>query len=201
MASGLRELKKQRTRQQLVETAVRLFDQRGYEVTTVGEIAAAVEVSPATFYKYFPSKEDLLFADGSARVELLARALDEPPAGRAPAEALVAAVERLLTSPDWSLTPDSELVPVRARLIASVPALRARALLEIAELQQQWSELLVERHPDELDEVAAAAMTGAVIGAILAVVGQALRTGTTESLTELVHRACSFALSQTARDS
>jgi AcrR family transcriptional regulator len=60
---GLRELKKARTREALLMHALRLFDHQGYDATTLDQVAAAAEVSPRTLYRYFPTKEDLVFAD------------------------------------------------------------------------------------------------------------------------------------------
>jgi len=72
---GLRERKKQRTRELIAETALELFSEHGYQATTVADIAASAEVSERTVFGYFPTKEDILFADHLALEEGLADAL------------------------------------------------------------------------------------------------------------------------------
>ncbi|MGI5488585.1 TetR family transcriptional regulator [Microtetraspora malaysiensis] len=62
--SGLRERKKARTREAILREAFRLFRERGYNATTVEQIAEAAEISPATFFRYFPTKEHLVTLDG-----------------------------------------------------------------------------------------------------------------------------------------
>src|SRR5262245_60278362 len=79
--SGLRERKKQRTRELIAATALDLFGRRGYHATTVAEIAAAADVSERTVFTYFPTKEDLLFADHAVFRDRLAAALADRPAG------------------------------------------------------------------------------------------------------------------------
>src|ERR1044072_7021979 len=63
MEETLRERKKRQTRHLLIRTAIRLFTEQGYEQTTGAQIAAAADVATKTFFNYFPSKEDVLFAD------------------------------------------------------------------------------------------------------------------------------------------
>ncbi|MER7498592.1 TetR family transcriptional regulator [Nonomuraea pusilla] len=75
---GLRERKKARTRETILREAFRLFRERGYNVTTVEQIAEAAEISPATFFRYFPTKEDLVTLD---RFPPLVEALSAQPPG------------------------------------------------------------------------------------------------------------------------
>jgi AcrR family transcriptional regulator len=76
---GLRERKKQRTRETIARAAHELFVDRGYQATTLPEIAEAADVSTRTIFAYFPSKEDILFADLEQMKEALARALADRP--------------------------------------------------------------------------------------------------------------------------
>jgi AcrR family transcriptional regulator len=76
-SGGLRERKKQRTRELIASTALALFSERGYQATTVADVAEAAEVSERTIFGYFATKEDLLFADHLALAQDLGRALEE----------------------------------------------------------------------------------------------------------------------------
>jgi AcrR family transcriptional regulator len=85
---GLRERKKARTRASIREHALRLFREQGHQATTVEQIAAAAEVSPSTFFRYFPTKEDVVLHDDMESLMLEAFARQPPEIG------LVAAVRR-----------------------------------------------------------------------------------------------------------
>src|ERR1700721_1489235 len=86
--TGLAARKKERTRRQLAEAAAELFYERGYAATTVDDIVAAVDVSPRTFFRYFPTKEDLVVALGSTSFDLFLEELRARP----PEESLQEAV-------------------------------------------------------------------------------------------------------------
>jgi AcrR family transcriptional regulator len=129
---SLRQLKKERTRHQLGEAAYDLFRERGYEATTVEEICAAVEVSPRTFFRYYPTKEDVLLdllrvGDASAFVAALA--------ARPPDEALAASLRAAGTALVSQLEADTHRALRLSCLVNSVPAVRSR-LSEIQRLAQ-----------------------------------------------------------------
>src|SRR5207247_11153805 len=91
---GLRERKKQRTRETIARVAHELFVERGYHATTLPDIAEAADVSTRTIFAYFPSKEDILFSDFVLMKQALAQALAERPEGE---EALVTVREFMVS--------------------------------------------------------------------------------------------------------
>jgi AcrR family transcriptional regulator len=123
---GLRERKKQRTRQVIVEAARRLFAERGFEAVPVSEIARAAEVSEATVFNYFPTKEDLFYHRlEEFEDELLASIRD-----RAPGESVLAAFGDFVTVPRGLLAADDpeqvEHLAAITRVITESPSLLAR---------------------------------------------------------------------------
>jgi AcrR family transcriptional regulator len=85
---GLRERKKQQTREKIERVALQLFAERGYDQTTLAEIAEAADVSPRTIFAYFESKEDILFCDEPVMFERLRDTLEQRPAGATTVDAL-----------------------------------------------------------------------------------------------------------------
>ncbi|MBA0050646.1 TetR family transcriptional regulator [Streptomyces sp. AJS327] len=164
--TGLRERKKLRTRRALVDAAVRLIADQGYEATTVAEIAAAADISTRTFFSYFPGKEDILFADIGARVAALVREVSGRRPGETLAESLLNAIEHAVASPGESEFTD-ELPSLRVRLILSSPPLLTRALYWVFDAQRQITVAVVDAYGDEIDEAEASAAVGALIGALV----------------------------------
>jgi AcrR family transcriptional regulator len=85
---GLRERKKQQTRQTIARVALELFAERGYEHTTLAEIADAADVSKRTIFAYFESKEDILFCDEPRFYEQLKETLEQRPEDATTVDAL-----------------------------------------------------------------------------------------------------------------
>jgi AcrR family transcriptional regulator len=86
--SGLRERKKRRTREQIIESAFALFRERGFQGTTIADIAEAAEISPRTFFAYFPSKEAVVFYNFDAILESFQASIAARPAGQSAIDTL-----------------------------------------------------------------------------------------------------------------
>jgi AcrR family transcriptional regulator len=161
---GLRERKKRQTRQAISDTARRLFVERGFERVSVAEVARAADVSEATVFNYFPTKEDLVY-DGLARFE---SDLLEAIRNRATGESVLAAFGRFVLEPRGMLaTPDDdEAAELRAvtRMIAASPALLAREHEIFARNTESLARLLAQetnaRGDDPRPLVAASALIG-----------------------------------------
>ncbi|RZT27810.1 TetR family transcriptional regulator [Kribbella sp. VKM Ac-2569] len=161
--SGLRERKKAKTRAAIQEHALRLFRDQGYAETTVQEIAAAAEISPATFFRYFPTKEDTIVLDrlDPVMIELFR---SQPPELH-PTDALRAAIRQgldVLTPEEWEL--ESE----RQRLVMNAPELRVRMLDQLYEGIELLATLAAERTGRRGDDFAVRAWAGAVVGVVMA---------------------------------
>ncbi|SEG84290.1 DNA-binding transcriptional regulator, AcrR family [Nonomuraea solani] len=193
---GLRERKKQRTRQALIEAALRLFGEKGFEETTLAEIAAQADVSTRTFFSYFAGKEDLVFYDSDERMEMAVGMM----ASREPGESVTDLLQRVVqASFDWATAFGGltyEEAAVRTRLIMTVPALQARALFLLFDSQLRLARALHAAFPDRLTLVEAAAAVGALIGAVkLAVMaGFEQDDRSLEDIWNTAHRAAEVAM-------
>ena len=161
---GLRERKKARTRAALREHALRLFREKGYQNTTVEQIAAAAEVSPSTFFRYFPTKEDLVLQD-DMDVRMI-EAFEHQPPGLGPIAAVRAASREMLAS--YSAA-DMDILRETARLTVTVPEIRARAMDEFARTILVVAEAVAKRAGRSPDELAVRAVAGAIVGVIMSV--------------------------------
>ena len=180
---GLRERKKRQTRAALVDAAARLFAEKGYDKTTVADIAAAADVSTRTFFSYFPAKEDVLFAGTDQRLQAIAEAFDALPAG-SPLEAMHPILEHVLAASDDLSGPD------RLAIVFAKPELQAQALQRLIAAERLIAERLRRAYPDRLDDTLSRAMAGALIGALVgAVLGGIERGDSPHELREQLRRA------------
>jgi AcrR family transcriptional regulator len=157
--AGLRERKKAKTRTAIQAAALHLIERQGYQATTVDQIAERAEVSQSTFFRYFPTKEDVVLHD---RYDPLMLAdFRAQPAELDP----IAALRRTLRSVLGSL-PADELARERQRaiLIFTVPELRARAIDQLASTLKPFAEVVAQRTGRSADDPAVRALTGAVVG-------------------------------------
>ena len=164
---GLRERKKERTRQALITAALELFQERGYDATTIADIAAGADVSTRTFFSYFPSKEEILFADTEDRLQVAFAVIDQRGPDDSPVDVLVRAMAAVFERADRFGQLFDRAVPVRLRMVFSVPAVQGMALQRLLSAQQRLAAHLHAAFPDRLDRVEASAIVGALIGAVV----------------------------------
>jgi AcrR family transcriptional regulator len=150
METGLRERKKQRTREEIAAAAMRLFRERGFDSVTVAEIARAADVSEKTVFNYFPAKEDLVVHRGQEKTAELIAALRETTPGGSVVTQFRRATEELLDAVENE--PVEEIVAI-PRLVMNSHTLRERLFVgweqEAAALAPAIAEVL-ELEPDDL---------------------------------------------------
>jgi len=160
---GLRERKKARTRAAIREHALRLFREQGYDATTVDQIAEAADVSPSTFFRYFPTKEDVVLQDD---LDLLAiGAFEAQPADLSPIAALRAAAKDA-----FGALGEEELARLRetTELSLTIPEVRAAAMDELTRTIDLIAGALARRVGRDPGDFAVRNVAGAVVGVIMA---------------------------------
>lgn len=163
---GLRERKKQRTREAIVEAAFELFAERGFDGTTIAEIADAAEIAPRTFFSYFPSKDDVVFHDFEEKYAMFASWMQDREPGVNAIDALRAGVESMRREVDRDHLREKRL---RNQLIRENDSLAAHS----EHLSGKFVQLLAEAvaqdlgdAPGDLRPRLVAAATTAAIGLI-----------------------------------
>jgi AcrR family transcriptional regulator len=168
VSRGLRERKKIKTREAIRREAFRLIDENGYASTTVEQIAEAAEVSPSTFFRYFPSKESVLLADDMDPVMLAA--LARQPAELSPIAAFRRAAEATfgaMSEEEW------EFENNRQRLLFSIPELKAAHHSEYQRAITAITAALSQRLGRDSDDFEVRVFAGALAGAIMAIADEA----------------------------
>lgn len=145
-SAGLRERKKQRTRDALIDAAFTLFERKGFESTTIDEIAEAVEVSPRTFFRYFASKEDVVLTFKDQQLELMLEGLASRPAEESVLTAMRrAASEVVLACEAGEAGFDPSRFEVLETLLETSPTLVARLVKQSTRKIDKLVEMLADR--------------------------------------------------------
>jgi AcrR family transcriptional regulator len=142
---GLRERKKQRTREAVVKAAFELFEERGFDGTTIADIAEAAEIAPRTFFAYFPSKDDVVFHDFEERYAEAASWLRDREPGINAIDALRAGIAGTIGKLDRAQLREKRL---RKRLVRENESLAAHS----DHLMGRFGELLAEAVAEDLGD-------------------------------------------------
>lgn len=180
---GLRERKKIERRHAIERVALELFEDPGFDATTINEIAEAVGMSPRTFFYYFETKEDVVLADYARRLERIVGELDQRPVDEAPWSALGASF--LAVASDYE-SQRAQLLR-RGTIMATNPSVFARSL----QLQAGWEDALATALTDRLRDSADTSITprlmaAAALAAMRSSLGHWLLTEASTPLPELV---------------
>lgn len=183
---ALRERKKDQTRDALARAAIELFQDKGYEATTVAEIARAASVSRRTFFRYFPTKDALLFVDTSDHLERFREILDT----RRPGDGMVDPIRRACLGHAGEYMREREQVVARARIIESSPGLSKQERQQDLLWEQAITEsLLVTRLSSPTAERRARMLSGAIVGAMRAAIIEWQRLDGNDDLVRLTAEA------------
>jgi AcrR family transcriptional regulator len=173
--TGLRERKKEQTRQLIAETARQLFAERGFDRVTVAEIARAADVSDQTVFNYFPTKEDLVYWRLGSFEEQLLAAIRE----REPGESALTAFSRFVREPRGMLADHDEETRERlarlTRTITESPALLAREQQIFARYTDNLAALLAEDQGADAGDVEPWVVANAMMGVHRALVDHSRR--------------------------
>jgi AcrR family transcriptional regulator len=162
--SDWRSRKKAETRRAIQEHAMRLFDEKGYEATTVEDIAAAAGVSHMTFFRYFPRKEEVVEYDEYD--EMITEVIAARPAQESPLEALHGAIRSAIEA---ILPTDGATMLARARLMMRTPALRNRSWIAQEETVAVFATAMARRSGVTTPDFATTVQASAVLGVMTVV--------------------------------
>ncbi len=168
---------------QLEAIATRMFADRGFEAVTVDEIVAAADVSHRTFYRYFPSKEDVLLGDHQAKVDAFVAAVRARPADESAFDALRAAVLDFADGYEQ----DQDRNATRARVVHETPCLAQRVSEKQLAWEQALTPVLAERIVGVPDaDLQARLMVACALGVMRAAIDRWIAVGPARSLRDLV---------------
>lgn len=191
---GLRERRRVRTRRSIQDHAMRLFLERGYEATTVSEVADAAEVSSMTVFRYFPTKQDLVLTDEYD--PLIVDRVERRPAG----EPLLRRIGTGLTQATAEFSAaDREVLLARVRLVLTTPALRARQWESQYATQQAIVDALRGATPDPEHEFRVWVSAGACLSAASAAIIRWVEEDGRPDLLELLEHALAVLIEEADR--
>jgi AcrR family transcriptional regulator len=185
MESGLRERKKTRTRLDIVRAATQLFVTRGFDATTMDDIAGAAEVSRSTLFRYFGNKEAIVFPHQDDRLGIFIKILSEPLAGESP----FATVRRGLLHLAEVFHAAREELSVQQKIVASSPYLTARELAFYDEWEKAIRIAMVDPHAGSCEQANRAKVaSSAIFATVRAAMTEWLQDGCRENLVEKATR-------------
>jgi AcrR family transcriptional regulator len=158
---GLRERKKQQTRETIARVALELFAERGYDETTLADIAEAADVSPRTIFSYYESMEDILFCEEGAFVDRLKQVLDNRPAGTT----TIDAIREFFVS----IEPPDEQARLRKKIVTDTPALQMRLRAQHAQLEPMLVESITRDLGAGPDDVRPLLIASSMMAAFMSV--------------------------------
>ena len=183
---GVRAQRKEETRAAIQAAAFRLFAEQGYEATTVDDIAAAADVSQRTFFRYFPSKDDVVFTDHPERLEGLREMLADRPED----EPILVSVREVIRSLADGMDANHAQIVAAQQLTRESPTLAARGLALQGELTEIVSEFVADRMGvDPIADQVPGLVGGVVLAAVSASMNTWVATGARDDLLGLVERA------------
>jgi AcrR family transcriptional regulator len=180
---GLRERKKLKTRESIQREAMRLFKRNGYEETTIEQIAAAADISPGTYFNYFPTKEDVVLYDAFDPI------IGDLLSSRPPDEPLGVSFRHVLDLISQLLERDRESVYERSKLSLEVPELRARLWEEFEKAQGFMGGLIAQRSGRSQDDFEIRVVVMALVASMMEAMREWVRLDGQTSLGSLLQRA------------
>jgi AcrR family transcriptional regulator len=171
-ANGLRARKKARTREAIIDAALDLFARKGFDATTIEDIAAAADVSPRTFFRYFESKVDLVMARNEAHGDKIGPLVAARPPSEGPLEALRQVMQQSMC--EWLADPS---MVRELQVMMSTPTLRNKAREHFYEEEAELVSAFAARLGTDDDDLTANVMASAAASTIWTVIERWLAEG------------------------
>ena len=180
---GLRERKRRETLKRITEAGMCLFIEKGYEATTLDDIAAEAGISRRTFFYYFKSKDDILLSLQSGMGDMIVDALQHAPRDKRPLDAIRDAIVKVCAA-----VPADDMIAID-RLMRSSEAVQARKQASYIQHERALFAALRERWPEPERETGLRLVAMLAIGATRLASDALSREGGKRPLTELLHEA------------